>query len=162
MWRTCYWATATNRRSLSERLCTTWGKEKLQALKCHDWNITFCWWSRYWKNDNCLRKKNWNTSVILNCFKNKGEAKEQGNYLGLKLLEHMMKVFESHWRKAISFYAKKMYYAIYLYDSCKKTIWGIRIFILLLLIWKKSTKECCKMDFKETWWMVDRNSNDYV
>ena len=36
----------------------------------------------------------WNTSVIVNCFKNKGEATERGNYRGLKLLEHMMKVFE--------------------------------------------------------------------
>ena len=36
----------------------------------------------------------WNTSVIVNCFKNKGEATERGNYRGLKLLEHMMKVFK--------------------------------------------------------------------
>ena len=36
----------------------------------------------------------WNTSVIVNCFKNKGEAVERGNYRGLKLLEHAMKVFE--------------------------------------------------------------------
>ena len=36
----------------------------------------------------------WNTSVIVNCFKNKGEATERGNYRGLKLLQHTMKVFE--------------------------------------------------------------------
>ena len=36
----------------------------------------------------------WNTSIIVNCFKNKGEAVERGNYRGLKLLEHTMKVFE--------------------------------------------------------------------
>ena len=36
----------------------------------------------------------WNTSIIVNCFKNKGEATERGNYRGLKLLEHTMKVFE--------------------------------------------------------------------
>ena len=36
----------------------------------------------------------WNTSIIINCFKNKGEAVERGNYRGLKLLEHTMKVFE--------------------------------------------------------------------
>ena len=36
----------------------------------------------------------WNTSIIVNCFKNKGEATERGNYRGLKLLEHAMKVFE--------------------------------------------------------------------
>ena len=38
--------------------------------------------------------EDWNTSVIVNCFKNKGEAVERGNYRGLKLLEHAMKVFE--------------------------------------------------------------------
>ena len=30
----------------------------------------------------------------MNCFKNKSNATERGNYRGLKLLEHMMKVFE--------------------------------------------------------------------
>ena len=35
----------------------------------------------------------WNTSVIPNCFKNKDEATDRGNYRGLKLLEHLMKVF---------------------------------------------------------------------
>ena len=37
--------------------------------------------------------EDWNTSVILNCFKNKGETTERGNYRGLKLFEHLMKVF---------------------------------------------------------------------
>ena len=36
----------------------------------------------------------WNTSVILNCFKKKGEATDRGNYRGLKLLEHLMKFFK--------------------------------------------------------------------
>ena len=36
----------------------------------------------------------WDTSVIVNCFKNKSNATERGNYRGLQLLEHMMKVFE--------------------------------------------------------------------
>ena len=30
----------------------------------------------------------------MNCFKNKSNAIERENYRGLKLLEHMMKVFE--------------------------------------------------------------------
>lgn len=34
------------------------------------------------------------TSVTVNCFQNKGDATERANYRGLKLLEHMMKVFE--------------------------------------------------------------------
>ena len=38
--------------------------------------------------------EDWNTSVIINCFKNKGEATDRGNYRGLKLLEHLIKVFE--------------------------------------------------------------------
>ena len=36
----------------------------------------------------------WDTSIILNCFKGKGAALERGNYRGLKLIEHAMKVFE--------------------------------------------------------------------
>ena len=32
--------------------------------------------------------------MILNCFKNKGEATDRGKYRGLKLLEHLMKVFK--------------------------------------------------------------------
>ena len=32
--------------------------------------------------------------MVFNCFKNKGEATDRGNYKGLKLLEHLMKVFE--------------------------------------------------------------------
>ena len=38
--------------------------------------------------------EDWDMSVIVNCFKNKGDATERGNYRGLKLLGHMMKVFE--------------------------------------------------------------------
>ena len=32
--------------------------------------------------------------IIINCFKGKGDAVERGNFRGLKLLEHLMKVFE--------------------------------------------------------------------
>ena len=38
--------------------------------------------------------ENWNMSVAVICFKNKGNGIERGNYRGLKLLEHMTKVFE--------------------------------------------------------------------
>ena len=38
--------------------------------------------------------ENWNTRVILICFKNRSEATDRGNSRGLKLLEHLMKVFE--------------------------------------------------------------------
>ena len=33
-------------------------------------------------------------SVIFNCFENKGEATDRGNYRGLKLLEPLIKVFK--------------------------------------------------------------------
>ena len=33
-------------------------------------------------------------SIIINCFKGKGDAVEHGNFRGLKLLDHLMKVFE--------------------------------------------------------------------
>ena len=36
----------------------------------------------------------WEMSVIINCFKRKGDAVERGNFRGLKLLDHLMKVFE--------------------------------------------------------------------
>ena len=38
--------------------------------------------------------EDWDTSIIMNCVRNKGDATERGNCRGLKLLEHMMKVFE--------------------------------------------------------------------
>ena len=48
---------------------------------------------------NCILKEKripteWGTSIIINTFKQKGEATERGSYRGLKLLEHMMKIFE--------------------------------------------------------------------
>ena len=48
---------------------------------------------------NCILKEkristDWDTRVIVNSFKQKGEATERGNYKGLKLLDHMMKIFE--------------------------------------------------------------------
>ena len=36
----------------------------------------------------------WEMSVTINCFKGKGDAVEHGNFRGLKLLDHLMKVFE--------------------------------------------------------------------
>ena len=36
----------------------------------------------------------WEMSIIINCFKGKGDAVEHGNFRGLKLLDHLMKVFE--------------------------------------------------------------------
>ena len=36
----------------------------------------------------------WDKSVILNLFKGKGDATDRGNYRGLKLLEHSMKLIE--------------------------------------------------------------------
>ena len=36
----------------------------------------------------------WEMSVIINCFKGKGDAVEHGNFRGLKLLDHLVKVFE--------------------------------------------------------------------
>ena len=36
----------------------------------------------------------WDKSIIKNCFKGKGDAMVCGNYRGLKLLEHAMKLFE--------------------------------------------------------------------
>ena len=35
-----------------------------------------------------------NAIVIINCFKNKSEATDRGNYRDLELLEHMMKIFK--------------------------------------------------------------------
>ena len=48
----------------------------------------------------------WQMSVIINCFKGKGDAVECGNFRGLKLLDHLMKVFErvieKYIRKAVN------------------------------------------------------------
>ena len=48
----------------------------------------------------------WEKSIIINLFKGKGDAVERGNFRGLKLLEHLMKVFEkvieSHIRDVIN------------------------------------------------------------
>ena len=45
-------------------------------------------------------------SIIMNCYKGKGDATDRGNYRGLKLLEHSMKLFErvieQHIRAVIS------------------------------------------------------------
>ena len=48
----------------------------------------------------------WDKSIIVNSYKGKGDAMERGNYRGLKLLEHTMKVFErvleQHIRKMVN------------------------------------------------------------
>ena len=38
--------------------------------------------------------EDWEMSFILNLFKGKGDALDRGNYRGLKLTEHVMKVLE--------------------------------------------------------------------
>ena len=38
--------------------------------------------------------EDWKDSVIINCYKGKGDATDRGNYRGLKLLEHVTKVLE--------------------------------------------------------------------
>ena len=38
--------------------------------------------------------QDWQSSVIVNCFKGKGDALERGNYRGLKLVGQVMKVIE--------------------------------------------------------------------
>ena len=38
--------------------------------------------------------KDWEESYIINLYKGKGDALVRGNYRGLKLLEHVMKVLE--------------------------------------------------------------------
>ena len=36
----------------------------------------------------------WTESIIINCYKGKGDATDRGNYRGLKLLDHVMKILE--------------------------------------------------------------------
>ena len=38
--------------------------------------------------------EDWKDSFIINCYKGKGDATDRGNYRGLKLLDHVMKVLE--------------------------------------------------------------------
>ena len=38
--------------------------------------------------------EDWKDSLIINCYKGKGDASDRGNYRGLKLLEHVMKVLQ--------------------------------------------------------------------
>ena len=38
--------------------------------------------------------QDWQSSVIVNCFKGKGDALGRGNYRGLKLVDQVMKVIE--------------------------------------------------------------------
>ena len=43
----------------------------------------------------------WHESIIVNCFKGKGDALVRGNYRGLKLLDQGMKLFERVLEKII-------------------------------------------------------------
>ena len=36
----------------------------------------------------------WQESIIINCYKGKGDASDRGNYRGLKLIDHVMKILE--------------------------------------------------------------------
>ena len=38
--------------------------------------------------------EDWKDLFIINCYKGKGDATDRENYRGLKLLEHVMKIFE--------------------------------------------------------------------
>ena len=44
-------------------------------------------------SDNTMPSK-WNDSIIISLYKGKGEALDRGNYWGLKLTEHILKVVE--------------------------------------------------------------------
>ena len=43
---------------------------------------------------DCVIPQDWQSSVIVNCFKGKGDALDGGNYRGLKLVDQVMKVIE--------------------------------------------------------------------
>ena len=55
--------------------------------------------------NNIVKEKivpsDWEMSVIINCFKGKGDAVERGKFRCLKLLDHLMKVFERVIEKCI-------------------------------------------------------------
>ena len=46
--------------------------------------------------------EDWKDSVIINCYKGKGDATDRGNYRGLKLLEYVTKVLECVLEKSYS------------------------------------------------------------
>ena len=46
--------------------------------------------------------EDWNMSVLLNCFKNKGEATDRRSYRSLKLFEHFKKVIEEEIKRQVS------------------------------------------------------------
>ena len=46
--------------------------------------------------------EDWKDSVIINCYKGKGDAPDRGNYRGLKLLEYVTKVLERVLEKSYS------------------------------------------------------------
>ena len=46
--------------------------------------------------------EDWKDSVIINCYKGKGDATDRGNYRGLKLLEYVTKVLERVLEKSYS------------------------------------------------------------
>ena len=47
--------------------------------------------------------QDWQSNLIVNCFKGKSDALERGNYRGLKLVDQVMKVIER-----VSYLGKKL------------------------------------------------------
>ena len=116
-----------------------------------------------------LVPEDWNTSTIVNCFKNKGEATERGNYRGLKLLEHAMKglferVIEEKIREQVNIgdmqfgfmNGKGTIDAIFIarqlqkrYLEKKKKLYFV--FVDLEKAFDRVAKKGCKMGIEETW-----------
>ena len=79
--------------------------------------------------------QDWQSSVIVNCFKGKGDALERGNYRGLKLVDQVMKVIErvidKLLRERIDIDEMQFGFvpgrgttdAIFLLRHCRKSIW---------------------------------------
>ena len=49
--------------------------------------------------------QDWQSSVIVNCFKGKSDALERGNYRGLKLVDQVMKLLKEY---LISYLGKEL------------------------------------------------------
>ena len=107
---------------------------------------------------NCIIAENkipdgWCLSYIINCYKGKGDVLQRGNYRALKLLDQVMKVMEhvlaSIIRTRVDIDAmqfglgKELPTQFLSSDKFMKSISAnIKIFILLLLIWRKLLIVC--------------------
>ena len=107
---------------------------------------------------NCIIAENkipdgWCLSYIINCYKGKGDVLQRGNYRALKLLDQVMKVMEhvlaSIIRTQVDIDAmqfglgKELPTQFLSSDKFMKSISAnIKIFILLLLIWRKLLIVC--------------------